>query len=193
MTIDIKVRILICIVVIGLISLFASGIPGRIFLKLTVAEEYNNINLEYENMYQNLNMENIYEKNQIYLLNKINELNIDTEIFQDKIINVLSNISGKNGIELSNIKFSETMPVFTDNFNRSEEPVESQQNSSAICMKASVNFDGDYNDMLSFIDDIKSSESEISVIDISILTVYSQKVHVMLDLMFYSLPLHCGR
>lgn len=46
-------------------------------------------------MYQNLNMKSSYEKKQINLTKKINRLNIDTKIFQDQIINVLSDISTK--------------------------------------------------------------------------------------------------
>lgn len=193
MTINFNNRLLIFVAAIGLISLIATGIPGSIFLKLTAAEEYNNIHSEYESMYQNLSMRNIYEENKIHLLNKIAELNIDTEILQDNIINTLSNISKKNNIELSNIKFSETMSVFTDNSNWSEESVEIQQENTAVCMKVTIDFEGNFNDMLSFIDEIKSSQTEISVTDISILTVDSQKVHVILNLMFYSLPINYSR
>lgn len=193
MTINFNNRLLIFIAAIGLISLIVTGIPGSILLKLTAADEYNNIHSEYESMYQNLSMRNMYEENKIHLLNKITELYIDTEILQDNIINVLSNISKKNNIELSNIKFSETMSVFTDNSNLSEESVELQQENAAVCMQVTIDFDGNFNDMLSFIDEIKSSNTEISVTDISILTVDSQKVHVILNLMFYSLPINYGR
>ena len=190
MTINFNRKLLIFIVVIVFILLFAAGVPGSVFSKLTAAEEYNSIHSEYENMYQNLNMKSSYEKNQINLTKKINRLNIDTEIFQDQIINVLSNISTKNSIALSNIKFSEIMPVFKDTSEGSEESVELQQDSVAVCMKVTVDFDSDFHDMLSFIDDIKKAETEISVIDISILLIDSDKVHVMLSLMFYALPLY---
>lgn len=190
MTINFNGKLLIFIVIILLISLFAAGVPGSFFSKLTAAEEYNSIHYEYENMYQNLNMKSSYEKNQINLTKKINKLNIDTEIFQDQIINVLSNISTKNSIALSNIKFSEIMPVFKDTSEGSEESVELQQDSTAVCMKVTVDFDSDFHDMISFIEDVKNSETEISVIDISILLIDSDKVHVMLSLMFYALPLY---
>ena len=184
-------RILIFIAVVGLIALFAVGIPNNLLLKLTAAEEYNNIHSEYENMYQNLNMKSIYEENQIYLLNKINELNIDTEILQDKIINGLSKLSRKNNIQLGNIKFSEPMPISEDNSKYSkEEWFESLQENSAICMKVNVDFDSDFDDMLIFIDDIKNSSTEISVIDINILMSDNQKTHTVLNLMFYALPIN---
>ena len=190
MTINFNRKLLIFIVVILLISLFAAGVPGSVFSKLTTAGEYNSIHYEYENMYQNLNMKSSYEKNKINLIKKINRLNIDTEIFQDQIINVLSDISTKNSIALSNIKFSEIMPVFKDTSEGSEESVELQQDSTAVCMKVTVDFDSDFHDMISFIEDVKNSETEISVIDISILLIDSDKVHVMLSLMFYALPLY---
>ena len=184
-------KISIFIAVVGLIALFAAGIPNNLLLKLTAAEEYNNIHSEYENMYQNLNMKSIYEENQIYLLNKINELNIDTEILQDKIINGLSKLSRKNNIQLGNIKFSEPMPISEDNSKYSkEEWFESLQENSAICMKVNVDFDSDFDDMLIFIDNIKNSSTEISVIDINILMSDNQKTHTVLNLMFYALPIN---
>lgn len=188
MTINSKYKLLIVIAVIGLITLFITGIPSNVFLKLTSSEEYNNIHTEYENMYQNLNMKSMYEENLIDLTKKINELNIDNEILQDQIISVLSNVSKKNNIELGNIKFSEGIPVFPDTY-KTEEAVQSQEN-SAISMKVTVDFDSDFDDMISFIDDIKNSDTEISLVDISILLLDSQKVHVMLNLMFYALPLN---
>ena len=188
MTINSKYKLLIVIAVIGLITLFITGIPNNVFLKLTSSEEYNNIHTEYENMYQNLNMKSMYEENLIDLTKKINELNIDNEILQDQIISVLSNVSKKNNIELGNIKFSEGIPVFPDTY-KTEEAVQSQEN-SAISMKVTVDFDSDFDDMISFIDDIKNSDTEISLVDISILLLDSQKVHVMLNLMFYALPLN---
>ena len=80
MTINFNNRLLIFIAAIGLISLIVTGIPGSILLKLTAADEYNNIHSEYESMYQNLSMRNMYEENKIHLLNKITELYIDIEI-----------------------------------------------------------------------------------------------------------------
>ena len=184
-------KISIFIAVVGLIALFAAGIPNNLLLKFTAAEEYTNIHSEYENMYQNINMKSIYEENQIYLLNKINELNIDTEILQDKIINGLSKLSRKNNIQLGNIKFSEPMPISEDNSKYSkEEWFESLQENSAICMKVNVDFDSDFDDMLLFIDDIKNSSTEISVIDINILMSDNQKTHTVLNLMFYALPIN---
>ena len=181
MIINFKQRLSIFIVVMGLISLFATGIAGNLFLKLTAADEYNKIHSEYENMYQNLNMKNVYKENQVYLLNRINELNIDTEILQDRIISILSNMSKKNNIELGNIKFSEIMPVSDENSKYWQD--------SPVCMKVNVDFDSDFYDMLTFVDDIKISEMEISVIDINILISDSQKMHTVLNLMFYALPL----
>lgn len=187
MTISFKYKLLILIVIIIVIISLIAGIPRRIFSKLFIAEEYDNIHLEYENMYQNLSMKNFYEDNQINLIKKINELNIDNDILQDQIINILSNISVKNNIELGNIKFSETMSVFPDT--PSTEESDSLQN-SAVYMKVTADFDSDFDDMISFIDDIKISDTEISLIDISILLLDSDKVHVMLNLMFYALPLY---
>ncbi len=165
---------LIFTAVIAIMAFFASGIPFSLFSKLSAENEYNNIYTEYKNMNQNINMKGIYEESQINLLKKINDLNIDIEILQDEIIIELSHIAGKNNIELSSIKFSEAMPVLADN--------------TALCMKVTVEYDSEFNNMLKFIDDIKNSETIISVTDISVLTS-ENKVHVSLNLLYYALPM----
>jgi hypothetical protein len=169
-----KYKSLVFIAVIALIVFIASGIPFSLFSKLFAEKEYNNIYMEYENMNQNINMKGIYEESQNNLLKKINDLNIDTEILQDEIIIELSHISGKNNIELSSIKFSEAIPVLTDN--------------TALCMKVTVEFNSELNNMLKFIDDVKNSETIISVADISVLTS-ENKAHVSLNLLYYALPM----
>lgn len=191
MIINIKRRLSIFIAAVGFILLFAATVTDNLLLKLTAAEEYNNIYMEYENMYQNLNMKSKYEENQIYLLSKINELNVDTAILQDKIIDVLSNMSKKNNIKFGNIKFSEIMPVSAYNSKYSEDEWgESLPDNFAICMKVYVDFESDFIDMLTFVDDIKNCRTEISVIDINILMYDSQKMHTVLNLMFYALPIN---
>lgn len=176
MTINYNRKLLAILFLVLIILLFITGIPRRLFKKLTASEEYDTIHLKYENMYQNLSMKNIYKERQINLNKKISKLNVETEIMQDKIIIELSNVSKRNKIELGNIKFSEIMPVFDEEENK------------AVCIKATVDFDGYFDDMISFIDDIKNSKTEISVTNISILMLETDKVHVMLNLTFYALP-----
>lgn len=62
---------------------------------------------------------------------------------------------------------------------------------TGLCMKVTVDFDSDFNDMLNFVDDIKKSKTIISIPDISILTIENM-VHVSLNLMFYALPMKSG-
>lgn len=190
MTTNFNYKILIYISLIGIILLFITGIPESIFSKLSVSEEYNKTYSLYETMHQNLDMKSSFEETKEDLLMKIKELNIDTDILQDKIINILSSISMKNNIVLNNIKFSDVMPVFSDDFN-SEETLEAKDSlvNSAICMKVTVDFDSDFSDMLSFVDDVKNCETEVSVLDISILLLDNDKVRVMMNLMFYALPM----
>lgn len=156
-------------------ALFALGIPFKVFAKISERDEYKNIYSEYENMYQDISMKSIYEKNQSILFKKVNELNIDNEILQDGIINELSCISRRNNIELNSIKFSEAMLILSDN--------------TGISMKVTVDFDSDFNDMLNFVDDVKNSETIISVTDISISMIENNKVHVSVNIMFYALPM----
>lgn len=125
-------------------------------------------------MIHNINMESIYEENHNNLLKKINNLNIDNEILQDEIISELNHIAEENNIELSSIKFSEAMPVLTDN--------------NALCMKVTVEFDSEFINMLKFVDDVKNSATIVSVTDISVLTI-ENKVHVLLNLLYYALPM----
>jgi hypothetical protein len=182
---------LVFIFLIGLILIILSKAPDIVLSRLSLSEEYNKIYFLYDSMHENFKMKSSFEVTKDNLMLKINELNIDTDIMQDKIINTLCNISQKNNIELSNIKFSDVMPVSFD----SDETLETQdvENNNAICMKVTVEFNGYFNDMLSFVEDIKNSETEISVLDISILLIDSYKVHAVINLMFYALPLNYGR
>lgn len=171
----IKFKPLIFLILIATIGLFASGIFSKISAAFSAGDEYRNIYYEYENMNQDIKMKSMYEENQGCLLKKANELNINTEILHDEIINELSIISRENDIELSIIKFSEVMPCLTDN--------------RGTCMKVTVEFDSGFDDMLEFVDDVKDSESMISITDISVLTLESG-VHVRVNLMFYGLPMN---
>lgn len=191
MAVNCNCKKLVFIFLIGLILIILSKAPDIVLSRLSLAEEYNKIYFLYDSMHENFKMKSSFEVTKDNLMLKINELNIDTDIMQDKIINTLCNISQKNNIELSNIKFSDVMPVSFD----SDETLETQdvENNNAICMKVTVEFNGYFNDMLSFVEDIKNSETEISVLDISILLIDSYKVHAVINLMFYALPLNYGR
>lgn len=163
---------------IGIIGLVFSGIPNILLSKISPAEKYKNINSEYKNMYENLNMRSIYEERQNDLLEKVNKLDIDVEIKQDHIINLLGRISEKNNIQIDSIKFSEKIPL---------------QDSPTECMKVTLDFNSTFDDMVSFIDDIKRGEWEISLFDISILLSEGDRVGVTLNLMFYALPMNISR
>ncbi len=171
----IKFKPLIFLILIAAVGLFASGIFSKISAALSVGDEYRNIYHEYENMNQDIRMKSMYEENQDCLIRKANELNIDTEILHDEIINELSIVSKKNNIELSIIKFSEAMPCLTDN--------------RGICMKVTVEFDSGFDDMLEFVDDVKDSKKMVSLTDISVLTLESG-VQARVNLMFYALPMN---
>ena len=192
MQIIFKYKLLIVIAVIVIITVlgFATGFFKMLVSKLSVTKEYNNIYSEYENMYQNLNVKTTYEEKHSNLMKKINEIDIDTEILQDQIISVLSYISEKNNIEIGNTKFSEIMPI-SNSISTQEENLASEktQDSTAVCMNVTIEFNSNFNDMLLFVDDIKKCELQISVIDISIFLVDGEKVNVMTNLMFYALPL----
>ncbi len=187
-----KPVILIVLIVFIITAFFATGAPYRAFAKLSVKDEYKDVYSEYENMSRILDMKDVYEDDKSCLFEKINELNIDAEILQDEIINELDRISSKNNIELSCVKFSEVMPVFAHNSTLSEESALLQNENTAVCMKVTVDFDSDFNDMLLFVDDIKNCETLISVTDIKVLTSEG-KVHVSVNLMFYALPMNNKR
>ena len=172
---SIKLRPLVFIIIITIIAFFTSGIPFVVYAKLSVGDEYRNMYSEYENMNQDINMRSLYEENQNYLIKKVNELNIDREILQERIINELISISRKHNIELSSIKFSEAMPILFDN--------------TGACMKATVDLDSDLNKVLKFVDDVKDSGSMVSVSEISVLTIESG-VHATVNILYYALPLN---
>jgi len=172
---NVKFKPIVLIFIVAIIGFFVSGIPFRIFAKLSVGDEYKNIYAEYENMNQDINLKSLYEENQDYLIKKVNELNIDREILQEEIISELIGISRKNNIELSSIKFSEAMPILSDD--------------TGISMKVTVDFDSEFNKVLKFVDDVKNSCMLVSVEDISVLTIESG-VHAAVNILFYALPMN---
>lgn len=151
--------------------------PFNLSPRLSVGHAYGNIYYEYENMNMDIKMKDKHEEYKNNLLRKVNELNIDTEILHDEIINALNEISKKNNIELSTIKFSEIKTCLSDE--------------AGICMKVTVEFDSELNNMLTFTDDVKNSELMISIEDVSALTI-EKGVHASVNLIVYALPLIPG-
>ncbi|NLK89940.1 MAG: hypothetical protein GX276_07375 [Clostridiaceae bacterium] len=172
-----KHKPLIYIVFIGIIVFMITLDPFNLSSTLSVGHAYGNIYYEYENMNMDIKMKDKHEEYKNNLLKKVNEFNIDTEIFHDEIINELNAISKRNRIELSSIKFSEIMPCLSDK--------------AGICMKVTTEFDSELNDMLNFTDDVKNSELMISVENVSALTI-EKGIHASIDLMVYALPLMPG-
>ena len=171
---SLKNKPLIYVIVIAILVLLISLNPFNLPSNLSVGHAYGNIYHEYEKMNTDIKMKDMYEENKNNLLNKVNKLNINTEILHDEIITVLNTISRKNNIELNTIKFSELMPCLSDK--------------AGICMKVTAEFDSELNEMLSFVEDVKNSRLMISVEDISALTI-ENGIHASVNLIVYALPM----
>lgn len=92
---SLKNKPLIYVIVIAILVLLISLNPFNLPSNLSVGHAYGNIYHEYEKMNTDIKMKDMYEENKNNLLNKVNKLNINTEILHDEIITELNTISRK--------------------------------------------------------------------------------------------------
>lgn len=162
------------IIAFGLIFFIVSVLPFRVLSKLSLREEYDNINRKYDYMVENLKKKPLYENDQEDLLSKVSKLNIDREISQAEIIRVLDKNSNGN-IQVKTISFSEIEDLFQDK--------------GPVYMRVRLDFHSEFESMLTYIDNIKSCERKISISDISIFQMEGEGVNVVMNLIFYGLDI----
>jgi len=172
-----KNKPLIYVISTAIIVFLLSLDPFNLSARFSVGHAYGNIYHEYEKMNADIKMKDKYEEYKDILLERVKEFNIDTQILHDEIINELDKISGENNIDLSTIKFGEIMPCLSDK--------------AGLCMKVTVEFDCELNDMLNSADAVKNSNLMISIEDVSALTI-EKGVHASINMIIYALPLMPG-
>ncbi|MGB4438579.1 MAG: hypothetical protein WBJ13_04990 [Sedimentibacter sp.] len=188
------IKVLCAVAIIGLIIFVLYLIlPDGWYLKLNpIKDEHMKISVDYENISQNFEMENTYEKRKIELLNEIDNLNMETKILQEKIIYILYEYCLKNDIEINNITFSEIMPASLTNDIPDEnydtyEQVDYETAAVFICV--SLEFTSSYEDMLNLVDDIKNDHMDIAVTNMRTVSLDGDVVYGVIDLNFYAIPI----
>lgn len=143
---------------------------------------------KYEEMLENLSMEKYYEAKKVEYFKILNKSSFCNELSQEKIITVLNNYTGKNNIQILNIKFSNGEFAAVD---KDIEIVESDDGDLDRCqtMGLTIEFKSSFNVLLDFIDDINENESYISINDIRIISWDENLIYVVLDMEFYAVPI----
>ena len=188
------IKALICLVVVFVIFyMLKNNVPAKAVGKLSSKQdEYLKIKNNYENMSDNFKKKKYYEDRIEKLLEEINALNVLTDIRQEQIIDVLNaNISNCN-IEATRINFSEVIPVCINNSNdesmQSEEATNENSAQNAVMISVQIEFKSSYDNMLRFVDELKSSSINI-VIENMRVYMDNDNVYGFMDLRFYAVPL----
>lgn len=179
-------RFIVFIILILLLSLYGGGIFQDIYSGFSARDEYNNLYTDYVNMSENLANKTTYEARKAALLQEIQDSDINKKVTQDEIINILGKLSIKNNIEMGNIKFEESIGSFTET-DREENPLEEIQ--APESMKVTLDFSSSFDNMISYIDDIKKYSDKTALTDISILFLDAEEVKVTVNLIIYTLSL----
>lgn len=148
-------------------------------------DEYINISADYENMYENIKNKKLYEERLRDMNNTFDNLNVMTNIRQEKIITVLNEYLSNCFIEASSIDFSEFPDL--NNF-ETEVPSETAEDEITAAL-VSVSFKASYNDMLKFIDEIQRGKTESAISSIRVVMNDNDEVYGTIDLVFYALAI----
>ena len=189
------IKALICLVVVFVIFyMLKNNVPAKAVGKLSSKQdEYLKIKNNYENMSDNFKKKKYYEDSVEKLLEEINDLNVLTDIKQEQIIEILNENISNCKIEATSINFSEVIPVRVNNTNnyeavKSEEATNENAAQNAVMISVQIEFKSSYDNMLKFVDELKSSSINI-VIDNMRVYMDKDNVYGVMDLSIYAVPL----
>ena len=117
-------------------------------------------------------------------LAKINELNFNNELSQEKIITILRDCTGKNNIQISNIKFSEG----SNSYSGAAAEITETGSTEDRCefLSVSVEFKLEFEDLLSFVDDMREYGKDISITGIRVVSWEEDMLYSVVDMKFYA-------
>lgn len=159
---------------------------GSLLIKLNpIKYEYSETSIKYESMSRNFKMKREYEHRKEELLIDINNFNLETNIFQELVLIVVYGYCSLNNMEISNINFTEVIPVsLTESVNE-----EILNEIPGVYMCSTIEFKSTYDNMMCFIDDIKNDDMNIAIIDMRTIAWEGDVVYGIVNLKFYALPL----
>lgn len=159
----------------------------------SVDTEYEQINITYESISRNLKMLKTYEKVEEDLQNEIKRLNIIHNIYLEEVINILNYVLETCNINANKITFSEIQTVYIIDETISEsikQTTATEEGIEMTAMTVSIEFSSTYNDLLMFVDQIQSYETEIGILNIRILYADGgEGIQCFINLNFYAMPL----
>ena len=165
------------------LALFYFVIPKEWIHELNpVKWKQTEIPLAYGRMVQNFSIYDSLVENKEYLLNEIRKTNMEARILQEEIISSLYGYCQKNNIAITKVIFSEIFPV---NFNE-EEIIEE---SNAVGVTVVVEFNGNFDDILNLIDDIKGDAQNIGFSHMRLLSMDGSDFMGVMELNFYAITL----
>ena len=150
--------------------------------------ELDNLKGEYAAMSENFAIgKSIITENEEYI-KKIDELDFNSELSYEYIIAILNNCTAKNNIIISNIKFSESEDGFiSEDIDVVESDSETENNLQIL--NVVVEFKLKFDELLSFIDDVKGYGNDICVTGIHVISWDEDRVFAVIDMKFYAVTM----
>jgi len=177
--------VLISVIVISMFSMKRIDFGGLIFKLNPVKDEYSETSIKYESMSRNFIMKSEYEQKKEELLSEINNYNVETNILQEQVLSVVYEHCTGNNIEITNINFTEIIPV-----SLAEAPSEEiLHETPGVYMCVTIEFKSTYGDMLFFIDDIKNDDMDIALTNMRTIAWEGDVIYGVVDMKFYALTL----
>lgn len=144
---------------------------------------YSEISKISDSMQNNIKMKDELRKKKEKLLNEISMVNIKTRLSQEEIISNIHEDCKENNMVITKINFTDAILAEPDNDIDSEILVE-----GAVAVGATIEFKGNYYDMLLLIDDIKDDNMSVSINNIRLLLLEDGGVLGTIDLNYYAMP-----
>ena len=164
-----------------LTSIIINDIPSRLYLSITdYFNEFKKIESSYKTMTENFMMKQFYEERIKELQIQFDSMNYNNNLLQEEIISIINNHCLCNNIIIDNVNF-----VNNDEVVYNEEELE--ESSPIEVMRVAIEFKCSYDNLLLFIDDLKSDTVELAVFNMRIINWNNDIVNVAMDLNFYSI------
>ena len=180
-------KIMICIAVsVFLLVMFKFNSSAAYSMFGSDKDEFQMISSEYETMCDNIKKKNYYENSVLDLNSKINDLNVMTNLRQEKIIDILDEHLSNCSIDASGISFSEVKSINDYDGEATDEAAEFEAEEISV----ELNFKSSYANILKFIDEIQNSNSNVVIRNVRIsLSGENDSVYGTVVLGFYALPM----
>jgi len=139
-------------------------------------EDYNELLLNYDNMFYNLKNKQYYEELEYKLLNEKNNFNFQSNIKQEDILKIIYKYVPLCDINLTKLSFSDTFQAETE--------VIDEQIPVVQIITVNIEFNSKYVNMLDFIDELQSNYNYLAVTNLSA-NFLEDIVYVTMSINFY--------